>query len=51
MPSPWSSPGSVDDSLALGRSLGIETMTLPIAPLMAAFDAALARPSRAPRPM
>lgn len=42
MPSPWSSPGSVDDSLALGRSLGIETMTLPIAPLMAAFDAALA---------
>ncbi|MCK9240578.1 NAD+ synthase [Desulfocurvus sp.] len=42
MPSPWSSPGSVDDSLALARNLGIETLTLPIAPLMAAFDAALA---------
>jgi len=42
MPSPWSSPGSVNDSLALGRNLGIETMTLPIAALMAAFDAALA---------
>ena len=38
MPSPFSSRGSVDDSLALAAQLGIETLTLPIEPAMQAFD-------------
>jgi NAD+ synthetase len=42
MPSPWSSRGSVDDSLELARNLGIATRTIPIEGLMGAFDAALA---------
>ncbi|MDP2847121.1 MAG: NAD+ synthase [Humidesulfovibrio sp.] len=42
MPSPWSSRGSVDDSLELARNLGMETRTIPIAPLMQAFNTALA---------
>jgi NAD+ synthase/NAD+ synthase (glutamine-hydrolysing) len=42
MPSPYSSRGSVDDSLELARRLGIRTLTMPIADLMRAFDAALA---------
>ncbi len=42
MPSPFSSRGSVDDSLALARNLGIQTLTMPIAGCMAAFDQALA---------
>ncbi|SNS09876.1 NAD+ synthase (glutamine-hydrolysing) [Humidesulfovibrio mexicanus] len=42
MPSPWSSQGSVDDSLELARTLGIHTRTIPIAPLMRAFDESLA---------
>jgi NAD+ synthase/NAD+ synthase (glutamine-hydrolysing) len=42
MPSPYSSPGSVDDSIALARNLGIETIALPIAPMMSAYDGALA---------
>jgi NAD+ synthase (glutamine-hydrolysing) len=41
MPSPWSSAGSIDDSLALAQRLGIATRTVPIAPLMAGFDGAL----------
>ena len=44
MPSPWSSEGSIHDSLALADRLGIATQTVPIAPLMASFDAALASP-------
>jgi NAD+ synthetase len=44
MPSPYSSRGSVDDSLALAASLGIATQTLPIAPIMDAFTTALAGP-------
>jgi len=44
MPSPYSSRGSVDDALDLARGLGIATHTLPIADIMAAFDAALAAP-------
>ncbi len=43
MPSPYSSQGSVDDSLELARRLGIATQTLPIAPIMDAFGAALAQ--------
>ncbi len=42
MPSPFSSPGSVDDSLALAARLGIRTLTLPIAEIMQAFDRVLA---------
>jgi len=42
MPSPWSSAGSIDDSLELARNLGIATRTIPIEPLMQGFDAALA---------
>ena len=42
MPSPWSSDGSIDDALALAERLGLATHTLPIAPLMAGFDSALA---------
>ena len=41
MPSPWSSEGSINDATALAQRLGIATCTLPIAPLMDGFDAAL----------
>jgi NAD+ synthase (glutamine-hydrolysing) len=44
MPSPFSSRGSVDDSRALAKRLGIRTLTLPIEPLMRTFDATLAEP-------
>jgi NAD+ synthase (glutamine-hydrolysing) len=44
MPSPWSSEGSINDSLALAKRLGIATQTVPIQPLMATFDAALTAP-------
>jgi len=38
MPSPYSSKGSVDDSLELAASLNIRTLTLPIAPAMRGYD-------------
>ncbi len=41
MPSPFSSQGSIDDSVALARACDIETMTLPIATIMDAFDTTL----------
>jgi len=41
MPSPYSSAGSIDDSVALARHCGIQTETLPIASIMGAFDDAL----------
>jgi NAD+ synthase/NAD+ synthase (glutamine-hydrolysing) len=41
MPSPYSSRGSLDDARALADHLGIETTTLPIAPLMRTFDETL----------
>jgi NAD+ synthase (glutamine-hydrolysing) len=41
MPSPYSSRGSLDDAHALAANLGIETMTLPIEPLMQTFDGVL----------
>jgi NAD+ synthase (glutamine-hydrolysing) len=41
MPSPWSSAGSISDAEALAERLGLATQTLPIAGLMAGFDAAL----------
>jgi NAD+ synthetase len=41
MPSPWSSAGSLEDSIALAERLGLATATVPIAGLMEGFDAAL----------
>jgi len=41
MPSPYSSRGSIDDARELAANLGIETMTLPIEPLMRTFDGTL----------
>jgi len=41
MPSPYSSQGSLDDARQLAANLGVETMTLPIAPAMRAFDGVL----------
>ena len=46
MPSPYSSRGSVDDSLELARNLGLRTLTLPIAQLMEAFGKTLEEPFR-----
>ena len=48
MPSVYSSEGSVTDSEALARNLGIQTLTLPISPIMKTYDATLAE--RLPRP-
>ncbi len=44
MPSPYSSQGSLDDSMELVRNLGIRSHTIPIEGIMASFDQALARP-------
>ena len=44
MPSPYSSPGSVDDARALASNLGIATLTLPIEPAMRAFGEILREP-------
>ncbi|MEB3158371.1 MAG: NAD+ synthase, partial [Synechococcus sp.] len=41
MPSPWSSKGSIDDAATLAERLGLQTQTVPIAPLMQAYDASL----------
>lgn len=38
MPSPYSSEHSVTDAMALAQNLGIATHTLPIEPMMGAFD-------------
>ena len=48
MPSPWSSAGSINDSLALADRLGIATHTVPIEGLMASFDGALSEPLGSP---
>lgn len=50
MPSPYSSQGSIDDSLELAKNLGIKTYTLPIEPIMERLETALAKPfaGRAP---
>src|SRR2546421_9940791 len=42
MPSCYSSPGSVDDSVELARNLGIQVMTLPITEIMKTYDQVLA---------
>lgn len=38
MPSPFSSQGSIDDSLALAKALGMSTHLLPITPLMQSYE-------------
>jgi len=42
MPSPYSSSGTRGDAEKLAENLGVELLTIPIAPMMEAFDAALA---------
>ena len=42
MPSPWSSEGSVTDAELLAGNLGIATETIPIRPMMEAFEQTLA---------
>ncbi|GFK94489.1 Glutamine-dependent NAD(+) synthetase [Fundidesulfovibrio magnetotacticus] len=42
MPSPYSSRGSVEDSLDLARRLGVKTLTIPISDIMEAFERSLA---------
>ncbi len=42
MPSRYSSPGSIDDSMELAANLGIKTMTIPITKMMQAYESALA---------
>ena len=46
MPSCYSSAGSVEDSLALARKLGIEILTLPITEIMRTYDCVLANAFR-----
>lgn len=41
MPSPYSSQGSIDDSLDLAKNLNIQTLTFPIQNLMNSFDQVL----------
>lgn len=42
MPSPYSSPGSIEDSEALAKNLGIKTITISITDIMKDFDSSLA---------
>ena len=44
MPSPYSSEGSVADSLTLAANLGFKTLTLPIDEVMSAYNQVLAQP-------
>jgi len=44
MPSPYSSQGSIDDSLELAENLGVKAITLPIEPIMDQFTETLAEP-------
>jgi NAD+ synthase (glutamine-hydrolysing) len=42
MPSPYSSSGSIEDSVALAKNLGIRTITITITDIMKDFDSSLA---------
>jgi NAD+ synthase (glutamine-hydrolysing) len=44
MPSPYSSEGTRGDAERLAENLGVELLELPIAPMMEAFETALAEP-------
>ena len=48
MPSPWTSEPSLTDASALAGRLGIASHTVPIAPVMEAFDDALVSPLAGP---
>jgi len=50
MPSPYSSQGSLDDSLALTDNLGITALTLPIKPIMNSYTLALTEPFKGLQP-
>ncbi|MFH1459850.1 MAG: NAD+ synthase [Candidatus Omnitrophota bacterium] len=50
MPSPYSSQGSIDDSLKLADNLGIKTSVIKIEPVMKAFDAALKKSFQGVKP-
>ncbi len=41
MPSPYSSAHSITDAIALANNLGISTQTIPIQPMMEAFESSL----------
>ena len=41
MPSPYSSDGSIDDSVQLAENLGIQTIKIPIANIMQSFKSSL----------
>lgn len=41
MPSPYSSQGSIDDSVSLAKNLGVKTLTIPITAVMNAYDETL----------
>ena len=41
MPSPYSSPGSIEDANALAQNLGMKTITIEITDIMTSFDAGL----------
>lgn len=43
MPSPYSSAGSIEDSMVLARNLGIQTLTMPIEKIMNAFGESLSQ--------
>jgi NAD+ synthase (glutamine-hydrolysing) len=47
MPSPYSSKGSVQDSLDLAKNINIATLTLPIEKAMKAYNHILAKPFKA----
>ena len=50
MPSPFSSIGSVDDSLQLAKNLGISTLTIPIKEVLTSYETALAAAFTAVQP-
>ncbi len=41
MPSPYSSKGSIDDSIQLAKTLGVSISTIPITPLITSFESIL----------
>jgi NAD+ synthase (glutamine-hydrolysing) len=41
MPSPYSSKGSIEDAIAIAKTLGIKTQTIPIFEIMKSFDTSL----------
>ncbi len=48
MPSPYSSRGSIDDALELARNINIETVTIPIEPMMRSYDGIWSETFKAP---